>query len=70
MTTTAGQGDGQQFKKQSRRTDESLSLHRMVYVMLTVGKSTLSFSVLVQISFFLFEPSVKENSVWISIIPM
>ena len=54
MTTTAGQADGQQFKKQSRRTDESLSLHRIVYVMLTVGQSTLSFFMLVLFKFSLY----------------
>ena len=43
MTTTAGQGDGQQLKKQFSKTNESLSLHKTNYVMLTVGQSTVFF---------------------------
>ena len=60
MTTTAGQGDGQQLKKQSSRTNESLYLHKTNYVMLTVGEITVSFSVLVQFYlFFALARSVK-----------
>ena len=57
ITTTAGQGDGQQLKKQFSKTNESLSLHQTNYVMLTVGQSTVSFSVLVQ--FFALAHLVK-----------
>ena len=63
MTTTAGQGDGQQLKKQSSRTNGSLSLHKTSYVMLTVGTSTVSFSVFVQFYLFFFHLYIQLNRI-------